>query len=90
MTAASGTAAARINGITIHAASQRGSERFGNPSVKGPRVDGQKRMDWQEKVMLLVDEVSMLGAKTSYSVNKQICALQGCEQDFGGTSIVVS
>ncbi|PVH90314.1 hypothetical protein DM02DRAFT_496337, partial [Periconia macrospinosa] len=75
VTATSGTAAARINGITIHSAcnfsvdtsrtaSNSGSAQFGAAGSTGLRVDGQTRMDWQEKYMLIIDEISMLGART--------------------------
>ncbi|KAM4061647.1 PIF1-like helicase [Hirsutella rhossiliensis] len=85
ITATSGTAAARINGITIH------------PDLDGLRmpnqaerfVHGQSRMDWQEKDVLVVDEVSMLGARTLHAVNEQLCRLRGSNKDFGGIPIVL-
>ncbi|KAL8376641.1 hypothetical protein RB595_007651 [Gaeumannomyces hyphopodioides] len=46
-------------------------------------------MDWQEKYMLIIDEVSMLGARTLYAVNEQLCRLRGCTQDFGGIPIIL-
>ena len=36
--------------------------------------------------MLVIDEVSMLGA---HAVNEQICRFRGSQQDFGGIPIVV-
>jgi hypothetical protein len=33
-------------------------------------------MDWQEKYLLTTDEVSMLGARTLYAVNEQLCRLR--------------
>jgi len=95
VTATSGTAAARINGITIHSAcsfSKDASRMASNKDIDGVReantanlyIDGQARMDWQEKYLLIIDEVSMLGARTLYAVNQQLCKLRGREQDFGG------
>ncbi|XP_044717296.1 PIF1-like helicase domain-containing protein [Hirsutella rhossiliensis] len=52
-------------------------------------VDGQSRMDWQEKDVLVIDEVSMLGARTLHAVNEQLCRLRGSHQDFGGIPIVL-
>jgi hypothetical protein len=46
-------------------------------------------MDWQEKEMLVIDEISMLGARTLYAVNERLCVLRGCTQDFGGIPIVL-
>ncbi|KAF1950771.1 hypothetical protein CC80DRAFT_222298 [Byssothecium circinans] len=46
-------------------------------------------MDWQEKYLLIIDEVSMFGARTLYAVNEQLCKLRGCAQDFGGIPIVL-
>ncbi|KAK3391315.1 hypothetical protein B0H63DRAFT_389924 [Podospora didyma] len=52
-------------------------------------VDGQARMDWQEKSLLIIDEVSMFGARTLYAVNEQLCKPRGCAEDFGGIPIVM-
>jgi hypothetical protein len=99
VTATAGAAAAMINGITIHAAchisvdSSRTASNSGSAHIKAPlptslRVDGQSRMSWQEKDGLIVDEVSMLGARTLYSVNEQLCMFRGCTQNFGGIPII--
>jgi hypothetical protein len=84
VTATSGTAAARINGITIHAAcnvsvdasrtafSRGSADGQGLSSSTSLRVDGQSRMDWQEKDVLIVVEISMLGARTLHAVNERL------------------
>jgi hypothetical protein len=41
------------------------------PKPAGLRIDGQTRMDWQERYLLIIDEVGMLGARTLYAVNEQ-------------------
>jgi hypothetical protein len=46
-------------------------------------------MDWQEKNLLIIDEVSMLGTRTLYGVNQQLCKLRGRAEDFGGIPIVL-
>ncbi|EKG08990.1 DNA helicase PIF1 ATP-dependent [Macrophomina phaseolina MS6] len=100
VTATSGTAAARINGITIHSACNfsKDTSRTGNhKDVDGITssnsadlcIDGQARMDWQEKYLLIIDEVSMLGARTLYAANEQLRKLRGSAQDFGGIPIVL-
>ena len=35
-------------------------------------------MDWQEKWLLIIDEVSMLGAWILFAVNEWLCKLWGC------------
>ncbi|OAQ60809.1 ATP-dependent DNA helicase PIF1 [Purpureocillium lilacinum] len=102
ITATSGTAAARINGITIHSAcgftkdqgtlggnASRGVDGVSLPKQTERFVNGQSRMDWQEKDVLVIDEVSMLGARTLHAVNEQLCRLRGSQRDFGGTPIVL-
>ncbi|KJZ70434.1 hypothetical protein HIM_10172 [Hirsutella minnesotensis 3608] len=101
ITATSGTAAARINGITIHsacgfskdfaAAANAGRDLDGVrlPKQAGRFVHGQSRMDWQEKDVLVIDEVSMLGARTLHAVNEQLCRLRGSQRDFGGIPIIL-
>jgi hypothetical protein len=102
VTATSGTAAARINGITIHSACNfskdasrvsarrdKGANEIGSSSSSARYVNGQSRMDWQGKYLLIIDEVSMLGARTLYMVNEQLCRLRGSTEDFGGIPIVL-
>jgi hypothetical protein len=100
VTATSGTAAAKINGITIHSACKFSKDSSHIHSYKnvdeivpsrsaGLRIDGQTKMDWQEKYLLIIDEVSMLGGRTLYAINEHICALRGSKQDFGGIPIVL-
>lgn len=101
VTATSGTSAANINGVTIHSACRfskdtipRGGryadvDGFALRSSGGLRIGGQAKMDWQEKYLLIVDEVSMLGARTLYAVNDQLCRLRESREDFGGIPIVL-
>ncbi|OAQ58219.2 ATP-dependent DNA helicase PIF1 [Pochonia chlamydosporia 170] len=101
ITATSGTAASRINGITIHSACGFSKDQAAGTSMAkdldGVRlakvterfIHGQTRMDWQEKDLLVVDEVSMLGAQMLRAVNEQLRRLRGSHQDFGGIPIVL-
>ncbi|KAF1809821.1 hypothetical protein P152DRAFT_451761 [Eremomyces bilateralis CBS 781.70] len=68
ITATSGTAAANINGVTIHSAcgfwkdTARSAgrsadlERFAPRSSTNLRIDGRSRTEWQEKLLLIIDE----------------------------------
>ncbi|KAM3449851.1 hypothetical protein NHJ6243_009907 [Beauveria neobassiana] len=49
----------------------------------------KRTAEWQEKWLLIIDEVSMLGARTLYTVNEQLRKLRSCAQDFGGIPIVL-
>ncbi|KAK4074905.1 hypothetical protein Purlil1_12836 [Purpureocillium lilacinum] len=101
ITATSGAAAARVNGITIHSACGFSKDPMGGTNaardvdgVRLPRqverfVHGQSRMDWQEKDVLVIDEVSMLGARTLFAVNEQLCRLRASQQEFGGIPVVL-
>ncbi|KAM4064146.1 PIF1-like helicase [Hirsutella rhossiliensis] len=102
ITATSGTAAAQINGITIHSAcgftkDQGAGGANTAKDLDGVRlakraerfIHGQSRMDWQEKDVLVIDEVSMLGARTLHAINERLCRLRGSQKDFGGIPIVL-
>lgn len=101
VTATSGTAAANINGITIHSACKftkdkitragrgRNVDGFASSSSAAVRIDGQTRMDWQDKDVLTIDEISMLGVRTLCAVNEQLCRLRESALDFGGIPVVV-
>ncbi|KAM4067727.1 PIF1-like helicase [Hirsutella rhossiliensis] len=78
-----GTGKSRIIEALVELFSKRAfriAERF---------IHGQSRMDWQEKDMLVIDEVSMLGARTLHAVNERLRRLRGSRQDFGGIPIVL-
>jgi hypothetical protein len=90
VTATSGTAAANINGVTIHSAcSMSMSESNETKAFSLGKVDGRERAEWQEKLMLIIDEVSMLGSKTFSIAEDQLRKLRGIEKDFGGLPIVM-
>lgn len=101
VTATSGTAAAQINGITIHsacnvsidsksrAALSRDIDGIRLASASERFISGPARMDWQDKLLLVIDEISMLGARTLFAVNEQLCKLRGSALDFGGIPIVL-
>ncbi|KAL9561046.1 hypothetical protein ACKAV7_014787 [Fusarium commune] len=102
VTATSGTAAARINGITIHSACNFSkdasrmavgrdavSDGIGSCTPADRYVDGPSRTDWRERDLLIIDEVSMLGARTLWMVNEQLCRLRGSSKDFRGIPIVL-
>ncbi|KAI8411539.1 hypothetical protein FOFC_08133 [Fusarium oxysporum] len=58
-------------------------EQAAPSSSAGLRIDGQAKMDWQEKYALIIDEVGMLGARMLYAVNAQLRRLRESTEDFG-------
>lgn len=46
-------------------------------------------MDWEEKYMLIIDEISTPDARTLHAVNEQLCMLRGSTEDFGGIPIIL-
>ncbi|EXM16615.1 hypothetical protein FOTG_15125 [Fusarium oxysporum f. sp. vasinfectum 25433] len=58
-------------------------------SSEGLRIDGQAKMDWQEKYALIIDEVRMLGARMLYAVNVQLRRLRESTEDFGDIPVII-
>ncbi|KAF2176614.1 hypothetical protein K469DRAFT_733695 [Zopfia rhizophila CBS 207.26] len=46
-------------------------------------------MDWQEKDMLIINKVSMLGAWILYTINKRLYTLQGYLKNFSGIPVIL-
>ena len=92
VTAMSGAAAANINGVTIHSACKLSIDSTSTAAPEQsarPRLDGQTRMHWQEKWLLIIDEVSMLGACTLYQIDQALRQHRACEQPLGGIPLVL-
>ncbi|KAF4469092.1 arrestin domain-containing [Fusarium albosuccineum] len=92
MTATSGAAAARINGVTIHSAcgmQPNAPDGNADDSSTVTYVDGDARRRWRKKWLLIIDEVSMLGLQTLSNINRRLCASRGSSQDFGGIPVVL-
>ncbi|KAF6819898.1 hypothetical protein CPLU01_12910 [Colletotrichum plurivorum] len=96
VTATSGTAAANINGITIHSAChlfqnkiqrrQAPTDGFGGT---GCRLDGEIKAEWRERGLLVIDEISVLGAATLFAFNTGLHHFRDSDDDFGGMPIVM-
>ncbi|KAF6782568.1 DNA repair and recombination protein, partial [Colletotrichum musicola] len=85
VTATSGTAAANIDGITIHSAchlSQNNNRRqpatldnFGATAAQTSRMDGEVKAEWRNRWLLVLDEVSMLGGATLSAINSSMATV---------------
>lgn len=88
VTGTSGSAAARIGGTTIHSACVLDIHRTPNkPTSTFPEA---KKWSWRQKLVLVIDEVSMLGGATLYEVSSHLQALRDCPHEpFGGVPVVL-
>ncbi|XP_044714585.1 PIF1-like helicase domain-containing protein [Hirsutella rhossiliensis] len=92
-----GTGKSRVIEALVELLARRTYRAGGDEDIDGVRlagqgerfVDGRSRMDWQEKEVLVIDEVSMLGARTLHAANEQLCRLRGSARDFGGIPVVI-
>lgn len=90
MTASSAIAASKISGRTIHSAVgihpdqswQKGRNRGSGPS-------GEDIARWKHKLVLVVDEISMLGAATLAEVDDQLQKLRSSNEAFGGIPVII-
>ncbi|KAM4064155.1 PIF1-like helicase [Hirsutella rhossiliensis] len=78
VTATSGTAAARST-------ASPSTPPAASPGPRAGREHGEER----RRHVLVIDEVSMLGARTLHAVNERLCQLRGSRRDFGGIPIVL-
>jgi hypothetical protein len=92
ITAMSGTAAAAIDGTTVHSAlglTFKDREKQGQENMVTVSTERSKQR-WRRRKVLIIDEVSMLGLNTLFEVDRKLKHLRGFEdRDFGGIPIVI-
>ncbi|XP_044714447.1 PIF1-like helicase domain-containing protein [Hirsutella rhossiliensis] len=83
-----GSSAAQIGGTTIHSACGLDSHR--DPNKPPPPFSEAKKWIWKLKLVLVIDEVSMLGGATLHNVSRHLQALRDCpDEPFGGMPVVL-
>lgn len=88
ITGTSGSAAARIGGTTVYSAC--GLDAHRSPNKPLPPFSEAKKWMWKQKMVLVVDEISMLGGATLYDVSQHLQSLRDCpEKPFGGIPVVL-
>ncbi|KAK8929777.1 ATP-dependent DNA helicase pfh1 [Metarhizium anisopliae] len=88
ITGTSGSAAARIGGTTVHSAC--GLDAHRSPNKPLPPFSEAKKWTRKQKMVLVVDEISMLGGATLYDVSQHLRSLRDCpEKPFGGNAVVL-
>ena len=88
ITAFTGTAAANVDGMTLHSAF---NFNFGNEFISlGDKTRDQKREQLKNLKMVVIDEFSMLKSDMFYQLDLRLRELkQDTEKPFGGCSIVL-
>ncbi|KAM4064310.1 PIF1-like helicase [Hirsutella rhossiliensis] len=88
ITGTSGSSAVQIGGTTIHSACGLDSHR--DPNKPPPPFSEAKKWIWKQKLVLVIDEVSMLGGATLHNVSRHLQALRDCpDEPFGGMPVVL-
>ncbi|KAJ6436034.1 reverse transcriptase domain protein [Purpureocillium lavendulum] len=88
ITGTSGSAAAQIGGTTLHSACGLDTHRA--PDKRIPLFSEAKKFVWKQKLVLVIDEVSMLGGTTLYEASCRLQSLRDCpDKPFGGIPVVL-
>ena len=92
ITASSGSAAAKIGGVTIHSACKMRVDengRHGNRITTADNPSEETRWRWKQKLVLVLDEVSMIGGSTLDDIDERIRMFRGDQAPFGGIPVVL-
>jgi hypothetical protein len=88
ITGTSGSAAAQIGGTTLHSACGLDTNRSSQTQL--PVFSETKKSTWKQKLVLVTDEVSMLGGATLYEVSRNLQSLRDCaDKPFGGIPVML-
>lgn len=91
ITASTGIAATHIGGVTIHSWSGIGIKDDMSPQeIIALSTHKQLLKRCNDTSVLIIDEISMLGARQFDLVDKVLRAVRGIEKPFGGMQIVLS
>jgi PIF1-like helicase len=104
ITASSGSAAAKIQGITIHSAlsisrNDTGSStkqklnQSGRDETSQPQFISEKRLQdtemWSRRLILVIDEISMISGVLLYDIDQKCRKLGNQNMPFGGIRVVL-
>ena len=93
LTAATGVAAHNINGITIHSAFMLNDRKSSHSTYYGLGADtlNTLQLHLKQLMVLIIDEISMIGAETLYKIHmclQQIKGLNYSDTRFGNVTII--
>ena len=87
LTAFTGTAAFEINGMTLHSALGFTTSTKDYVSLSCNKLN-TIRLFLSNLLVLIIDEISMVGSDFLYKVHRRLVEIKGCEAPFGGVSIL--
>ena len=90
LTAPTGVAAFNVNGMTLHSAFLLGKSRYGGFQPLSSEKVNTLRSKLSKLVLLIIDEVSMVGADMLFEVHKRLQQIKGVPSDvmFGRVSVL--
>ena len=90
LTAPTGVAAFNVNGMTLHSAFLLGKSRYGGFQPLGSEKVNTLHSKLSKLVLLIIDEVSMVGADMLFEVHRRLQQIKGVSSDvmFGGVSVL--
>lgn len=90
LTAFSGKAASIINGTTLHTAFALPVNQFGGDlTTLSNDIANTNRSQLVNLQIIIIDEISMTGAKVLHWVNQRLIQITGRNEPFGGISVIV-
>ena len=89
ITASSGSAAARIGGMTIHSACGLQTDDYGKATRSAFNPSEETKWRWDQKLAIVLDEVSMVGGATLHDIDEHLQRLREDKRPFGGIPIVI-
>lgn len=90
LTAFSGKAASVINGTTLHTAFALPVNQFGGElTTLSNDIANTIRSQLVNLKLIIIDEISMCGAKVLHWVNQRLIQITGRNEHFGGISVIV-
>ncbi|KAM4061345.1 PIF1-like helicase [Hirsutella rhossiliensis] len=73
-----------------YTANQDSADSHHDPNKPPPPFSEAKKWIWKQKLVLVIDEVSMLGGATLHNVSRHLQALRDCpDEPFGGMPVVL-
>ena len=90
LTAPTGVAAFNINGMTLHSALLLGRGKYGGFQPLSHDKQNTLRNKLSHLMLIIIDEVSMVGSNTLLEIHKRLQQIKGVSDDviFGGVSIL--
>ena len=89
--APTGIAARNIGGVTVHSAFKLPVQHGKEPAYKDLSPQGLQEIRKKFRMIhtVVIDEISMISAKTLAFISDRLCAIKDKEEPFGGVSVIL-